>query len=94
MPKRMTRDNFETDHVYDVGQACYEMGYREGGQGQAADWFNALTDLLPDGVEPYPAMVAVYIEWLHGEVEAALATIRRMGAEREALEVELAKWRR
>lgn len=54
----MMRERFE--QCKDV----YEQGYRDGESNVAADWHNALDDVLPEGVEAQPTQVAAYIERL------------------------------
>lgn len=54
----------ESDAVYDVGQACYEMGYREGEASGYADWFGPLSDVLPEGFDIAPRAVADWVDVL------------------------------
>ncbi len=41
--------------------ADYEEGYQDGGSSAMADWDIALSDVLPDGVDPMPSQVREYI---------------------------------
>lgn len=45
-------------------EKAYEQGYRDGGSSNAADWTHALVDVLPDGMEVYPSLIAAHIELL------------------------------
>ena len=49
----------------------YSVGYADGESSGYADFYNALVEILPDGVEPYPTQVADYIRRLQRAAEKA-----------------------
>lgn len=54
-----------TSPAKDLG---YEMGYEHGESSHAADWALALSDVLPDDVEPVPSQVEAYIARLNKQI--------------------------
>lgn len=45
----------------------YEKGYRDGENNAHTDWWIALIEIMPDGVELTPEGIANYITRLQGE---------------------------
>lgn len=56
----------------------YEIGYRDGESSAHADWFIALDDFMPEGVEPTPTNVT---DWLAAHVAQAKAEALREAAD-------------
>lgn len=46
---------------------AYDVGYEEGGNNTAADWWSALDEVMPSGTNITPSSVAAYIERLQAQ---------------------------